>query len=423
MRKLILLLWFITQSSHAQEPYEVDYLFKNASVLTMADDTLLAHKNILVKDGIIKEISGTKTHLIKARHSIDLKGKFIIPSLSDAHVHLPENKDDLEKFLILNLINGVTKLRSMRGDWNHLEWRNEYNSETSVFPKLYLSAPPISQKDDFTSEQLEKYMDKAKDFDFIKILSVKDDILFNQLDSVCKINNISIGGHFPNNVSDDLVFKSNYTSFEHLGGLTELPELTANRLEEIKKNNIFICPTLSWYSIGSGRYSYDELRNQPGMQYIQKEIVDDWIDKTKQYREKIGKTAYEIEVEGELKKLDLKYQVIKKIHGLGIKMLLSPDSSSKYMVSGFGVVGEIELLKNSGLSNFEILEMATSNFATFFNGNYGTIAIGKDADFIVVNDNPLKNSNTLKTIEGVFINKQFLDKDDLNKLSESIIQN
>tara|TARA_R110002049_G_scaffold17731_2_gene68557 strand:- start:107281 stop:108450 length:1170 start_codon:yes stop_codon:yes gene_type:complete len=389
----------------------------------MADDTLLAHKNILVKDGIIKEISGTKTHLIKARHSIDLKGKFIIPSLSDAHVHLPENKDDLEKFLILNLINGVTKLRSMRGDWNHLEWRNEYNSETSVFPKLYLSAPPISQKDDFTSEQLEKYMDKTKDFDFIKILSIKDDILFNQLDSVCKINNISIGGHFPNNVSDDLVFKSNYTSFEHLGGLTELPELTANRLEEIKEHNIFICPTLSWYSIGSGRYSYDELRNQPGMQYIQKEIVDDWIDKTKQYREKIGKTAYEIEVEGELKKLDLKYQVIKKIHGLGIKMLLSPDSSSKYMVSGFGVFGEIELLKNSGLSNFEILEMATRNFATFFNGNYGTIAIGKDADFIVVNDNPLKNSNTLKTIEGVFINKQFLDKDDLNKLSESIIQN
>ena len=93
------------------------------------------------------------------------------------------------------------------------------------------------------------------------------------------------------------------------------------------------------------------------------------------------------------------------------------------MVAGFGVVGEMELLKNAELSNFEILKMATVNFSDFFKEDYGTIEAGKEADFILLNDNPLENINTLKTIEGVFFNENYLSKDALNKLSESILPN
>jgi imidazolonepropionase-like amidohydrolase len=93
------------------------------------------------------------------------------------------------------------------------------------------------------------------------------------------------------------------------------------------------------------------------------------------------------------------------------------------MVAGFGVVGEMELLKNAELSNFEILKMATVNFSDLFKEDYGTIEAGKEADFILLNDNPLENINTLKTIEGVFFNENYLSKDALNKLSESILPN
>jgi hypothetical protein len=389
----------------------------------MDNEEVLVGVNVLVKDGKVIEISNKNPKLINAKNRIDLHGKYIMPSLSDAHVHLPKDENDLEKFLILNLINGVTKLRSMRGDWSHLKWKEEYNTETSIYPRLYLSAPPISRKYDFNSEELEAYVDRAKDFDFIKILSIKDETLFKELDSLCKVNNITIGGHFPNNISDDLLFKSNYKSFEHLGGLTEQSELTENRIQEISKKDIFICPTLSWYSIGSGRYTFDELRKQPGMKYFSKEVIDDWILKTKQYRDKLGYKAYKEEVAIELKKLENKYQIIKKLNKIGVKMLLSPDSSSKYIVPGFGVVGEMELLKNADLSNFEILKMATVNFADFFNKDYGTIEEGKDADFIILNNNPLDNIDALKTIDALFFNNNYLDKDTLNELSKSILPN
>ncbi|MCD8412829.1 amidohydrolase family protein [Tenacibaculum finnmarkense] len=400
-----------------------DMVIKNVSVITMKTNELLTNQDVVIKKGKIISISATKKTDYKDMAILNGEDKYIMPSLSDAHVHLPKNEKELEKFLTLNLINGVTKLRSMRGDWKHLEWRNKYNTKTSMYPKLYLSAPPTSRRHNFNNEQIEKYVQNAKAFDFIKILSIKNESLFNKLDSLCKVNSIPIGGHFPNNVSDNQLFKSNYTSFEHLGGLTVQLALFEERMQEIKKNNIFICPTLSWYSIGSGRYSYQELRSQPGMKYISKKIADNWIEKTKQYRNKLGKQAYEKEVENELKKLNNKYQIIKKLNESGINMLLSPDSSSKYMVAGFGIVGEMELLKNAELNNFEILKMTTVNFANFFNENYGTIEEGKDADFIILKDNPLENIDALKTIEGVFFNKNYLDKHRLDNLSKTILLN
>ena len=417
-----------TQNTNKKDITKSEYLasnlvIKNVAVINMVTNKAIKNQDVVVKAGKIISIANAQEQDYKNMVVIDGSGKYMMPSLTDAHVHLPKNESDLERFFILNLINGVTKVRSMRGDWKHLEWREKYNTETSVYPKLYLSAPAISRRDDFSSEELQEFIENARDFDFVKILSIKNETLFKMLDSLCEVNEIKIGGHFPSNLTDAQIFKSSYASFEHLGGLTGQSELLENRLQEIKKKTIFICPTLSWYSVGSGRYSYEELRTQPGMQYVSKEMVNSWIEKTKQYRDKLGAKAYKEEVNIELGKLDEKYLIIKKLNELGVNMLLSPDSSSKYMVAGFGVVGEMELLKNAELSNFEILKMATVNFSDFFKEDYGTIEAGKEADFILLNDNPLENINTLKTIEGVFFNENYLSKDALNKLSESILPN
>ena len=416
------------QNTNKKDITKPDYLasnlvIKNVAVINMNTNSALKNQDVVVKAGKIISIANAQEQDYKNMVVIDGSGKYMMPSLTDAHVHLPKNESDLERFFILNLINGVTKVRSMRGDWKHLEWREKYNTETSVYPKLYLSAPAISRRDDFSSEELQEFIENARDFDFVKILSIKNETLFKMLDSLCEVNEIKIGGHFPSNLTDAQIFKSSYASFEHLGGLTGQSELLENRLQEIKKKTIFICPTLSWYSVGSGRYSYEELRTQPGMQYVSKEVVNSWIEKTKQYRDKLGAKAYREEVNIELGKLDEKYLIIKKLNELGVNMLLSPDSSSKYMVAGFGVVGEMELLKNAELSNFEILKMATVNFSDLFKEDYGTIEAGKEADFILLNDNPLENINTLKTIEGVFFNENYLSKDALKKLSESILPN
>src|SRR5690606_25763990 len=210
----------------------------------------------------IVSISDAKKTEYQNMVEIDGTDKYIMPSLTDAHVHFPETEAEMERMMQLYLINGVTKLRSMRGNWNHLDWKNKYNTASSIYPKLYRSAPPISRNYDLSSDEIEGLVKYAKEngFDFIKILSIQNQAIFTQLAAACEKYNLPIGGHFPNNVSDSLIFKSNYRSFEHLGDLAGRPELLDNRLQQIKAHDAFLCPILTWYSVGSVRHSYDVLR-------------------------------------------------------------------------------------------------------------------------------------------------------------------
>ena len=428
MQKLIILVTLLLSNYLISQAQEADIIFKNVSIIAMKNDMVLKNKSIAIKDGKIIEIAD-KTKFT-AKETIDAKGKFIMPSLSDAHVHFPVTEEEMETAMNLNLINGVTKLRSMRGDWKHYEWREKYNTFNSYYPKLYLSAPAISRNVDWTISETEEFVKAAKDrnLDFIKILSIKGQPLFKQLDSICKKYNMPIAGHYPrvasgNELNEDVIFNSNYTSFEHLGGLAgESQETIDRRIALLKAKKTTICPTLYWYSVGSGRYTIEESRNFPGMQFVPQTKVDEWVDGTNKYREKMGQTAFNEEVATEMKALDEKYRIIKQLHDAGIPMILSPDASGKYMVAGFSVLDEMELLKNTKLSNYEILKMSTTNFANFFNENYGILEVGKDADFIILNSNPLEDLQTLKNIQGIYFNQHFINKKALDTIRDSVLK-
>ena len=426
MQKIILFFVLtLSQFVFSQDSYDI--VFKNVNIVSMENDKVLLNQNIAILNGKIMVIENAKKSKLKAKKTIDLKGKYIMPSLADAHVHLPETEEELQRMFDLNLINGVTKLRSMRGDWKHKEWQNKYNTINSFYPKIYLSAPPISRNTEASVEQLEEFVKAVKEsnYGFIKILSIKNQEIFTKLDDLCKKYDVPLGGHFPrlamgNSLNEDVFFNSNYKSIEHLGGLVGEPNLFESRIQAIKKNNIYICPTLLWYSIGSGQYTNEQLQKLHGMEFVSNTTMQEWLTKTQEYRNKMGEQAIKDEVAKELKDLEEKYQVIARLQKEGIKMLLSPDASSKYMMTGCNVINEMELLQNAKLSNFEILQMATTNFSDFFNANYGLIKVGKDADFIVLENSPLEDLQTLKNVKGVYFNFNYLDTKALEKMKNNL---
>jgi hypothetical protein len=429
MKKILILATLLFAPFIFSQKQKFDVVFKNANIVSMENGKAILNQNIAIKDGKIMVIENAKKSKLKADKTIDLKGKYIMPSLADAHVHLPETEEELQQMFDLNLINGVTKLRSMRGDWKHKEWQNKYNTINSIYPKIYLSAPPISRNIEASTAQLEEFVKAVKEnnYGFIKILSIKSQEIFTQLDSLCKKYDVPLGGHFPrlamgNSLNEDVFFNSNYKSIEHLGGLTGEQNLFESRIQAIKKNNIYICPTLLWYSIGSGQNTYEELQNLPGMEYVSNKTMQEWTAKTKEYREKIGEEEYKKEVALELKVLDEKYKVINRLQKEGIKMLLSPDASSKFMMAGCNMVSEMDLLKKANLTNFEILQMATVNFAVFHKEYNGTIKVNKPADFIVLDENPLEDLQTLKNVKGVFFNYNYLDNKALEEMKKKWLE-
>src|SRR5690606_35757656 len=129
MQRLVILFIILVLNLYSGQAQEDVYIFKNVNIITMKDDQVLTNKTLVVQNGKIIEISDKTKHTSK--NIIDAKGKYLMPAMADAHVHFPESDEELEKVMKLNLINGVTKLRSMRGSWNDLERKNKYNSKES----------------------------------------------------------------------------------------------------------------------------------------------------------------------------------------------------------------------------------------------------------------------------------------------------
>lgn len=427
MNKLIISL-FIVLFGYYSYAQNADYIFKNVNIITMKDDKTITNQTVVINNGKIVEIANKTKY--KSENTIDAKGKYLLPTMADAHVHFPENEEELEKTMKLNLINGVTKLRSMRGDWNDYGRRLKYNTKESHYPKLYLSPPPIYKNHEFTTEELEQYVKATKDygFDFIKVLSIKSPNLLSKLDSLCKKYNLNIGGHYPDNpkgvrFSDQMVFSTNFNSIEHLGGLVGEPESYENRVKNIKQNKIFICPTMQWYAVGYGQYGIDEMLNQRGMEYISTDIKTDWAEKSKIYREKLGKDGFEEERSRYALEMEERFKVVKRLNDEGVKLLLSPDSSSKFIIPGFGMLEEMKLYQKAKISNYDILRSATTNFAMLFNENYGIIEVGKDADFMLLSQNPLNDLKALENVNAIFYNNQYLDQKQLNQIAKSVLPN
>src|SRR5690554_8196747 len=108
MQRLIIILIISLLGLYSQAQ-EADYIFKNVNIITMNDDKIIEKQTVVIKDGKIIEITGKTNY--KSENIIDGKGKFLMPTMADAHVHFPESYEELEKVMKLNLINGLTNFQ------------------------------------------------------------------------------------------------------------------------------------------------------------------------------------------------------------------------------------------------------------------------------------------------------------------------
>lgn len=86
-------------------------------------------------------------------------------------------------------------------------------------------------------------------------------------------------------------------------------------------------------------------------------------------------------------------------------LLAGPDPTGDgHILPGFGDQREIELLVDSGFTPVEAIKIATLNGATYLgqSDHIGSIAIGKNADLVVVKGDPSSHINDIENVELVF---------------------
>lgn len=77
----------------------------------------------------------------------------------------------------------------------------------------------------------------------------------------------------------------------------------------------------------------------------------------------------------------------------GGRVTLGSDSGYIYNLYGFGYIQEMELMREAGFHPLEVIKSATLNGAEAIGLDHeiGTIQVGKKADFVIVEENPLEN--------------------------------
>jgi imidazolonepropionase-like amidohydrolase len=85
--------------------------------------------------------------------------------------------------------------------------------------------------------------------------------------------------------------------------------------------------------------------------------------------------------------------LIRRLHDGGVLLTVGSDLASPWVIPGVAFHQELGLLESAGLSRSDVLSMATRNGAQALGilGDVGTVEVGKRADLVVLEANPLMN--------------------------------
>ena len=107
-------------------------------------------------------------------------------------------------------------------------------------------------------------------------------------------------------------------------------------------------------------------------------------------------------VDKTLKVKDAHVESVKKAYEKGIQIALGADAGTPFNYHS-NTAYEMELLARLDISNMDILKMATINSARCVGveKDYGSIEVGKQADLVCLNENPLENISNVRKINRV----------------------
>lgn len=421
-------------------------LITKVNIFNGKDSTLILNRDVVIENGLIADITG---HFIptkgKSYKTINGKGKTLMPGLIDAHIHLSGSgcvpwkniKADEEYNLSAYLHSGITTVYEMGGMGSRLEkLSKKVEKGTLLGPTIYHAHIPITIKKShpipLSKEMLnwplkmfvgiitptientgeagkiiKKYTEKK--VDYVKIIC--DQIPPDSPEMPFPLLKALI----------DESHKKGFKVFVHIGSPDDAVnavnagadvlahgiwrgKLTPEQADIIANSKIPMIYTLAAFqnvnAINKGEYipnKYDSL-------LVPKIILDPvtkWNGLDIKNQPVMSKFFNDV-----TKKSKYLLDNFKLLHDRNVTILVGTDSSLPGTYAGSTLLQEMDALKQYGMTNFEILTGATYLSSKLFlkNPDFGSVEKGKKANLLLINGNPLKNLEFVKTPETIFMN-------------------
>ncbi|TXE18780.1 amidohydrolase family protein [Psychroserpens burtonensis] len=454
----------------------------NVTITDVENQKLIPNQTVVITNDLISDIQSSKNIKVPENAiAIDGTGKYLAPGLTDAHMHFSQNgglytrpdainlqefvpygdeittsKTTMENKLRRYLKNGITTVFDVGSPLYYLEKSKTFEDKYFA-PTIYMTGPlsttykPEIYKDfpddsPFALTQtIEEGIKSVQDQlpykpDFIKIwyivgadgLSVEESARKNLpivkaiIDEAHK-NNLKIAVHATQRITAQLAVENGADFLVHS---VDDEILKPGFVQLMKKNKVVLCPTLivsSGYANTFGQnlnFSPYDLKTanpfQLGTLLDLKHLSDTLLVNRYKAMGNSNERLEGLRREDSISRVNLKILL-----DAGVTIATGTDAGNLGTLHVSSYQAELKAMQASGMSNWQILVASTINGAKILNkeNQFGSIAIGKKANLILLDENPIQNLENLTKINKV-INKGvvFDPKDLVQDTPEILVQ-
>jgi len=402
-------------AGHLASKTSAPVIFENVNVVDVENGVLLEGRHVMVADGSIESISDTRIDKEDAVR-IDGTGKSLMPGMWDMHGHFGLSDG------VLNIAGGITSVRDIGGVHDKImELTAKFDSGEIIGPNTY-RAGFMDKTGPFASgwaaESLEDALDRV---DFyaengyiqIKLYSSIKPEWVAPIAERAHSHGMRLSGHIPAFMSAEQAVRAGYDEIQHIN-MVFLNFLAGDREDTreqirftlygdeagnldldgqeaqdffalLKENNVVIDATAAIFDT--------QLRHHAGDPDPTFAAVIDHLPPS------IARSLYNPDmdmgdmVEAWLRSAENQAAMLKALHDNGIQLVPGSDN-----IAAFTVHREIELYSEAGISNADVLRIATLDSARVVgvDDQTGSITVGKDSDLILIDGNPFEDISAIR---------------------------
>jgi imidazolonepropionase-like amidohydrolase len=428
--------------------------FVDVNVIPLDRNRVAERQTVVVRgDRIVAFGPVASTAVPAGATRIDGRGKYLVPGLAEMHAHViggnnPNHEQLNRDIMFLYIANGITSIRAMLGAPNQIPLREQLRRGEMLGPTMYVSAPSLNGNAAPNPDTAAKLVraHKAAGYDFLKIHPGLSRDTYDAIVRTANEVGLTWAGHVPAAVGLRHAIASRQSTVDHLDGMLEatLPDSLQARLgtpgavsmeqfirnvdpskfaaiaAEMKTAGIWNVPTMViWENLYSQSETPEQMGAREEMKYASRQARAAYVaQKTNMVVQQQGAG---LTPELSAQYIALRRRALKALADVGTPLLMGTDSPQLFMVPGFALHREIELIAQAGITPYQILESGAKNVARYAaeqlkqDGRFGTVAVGNRADLVLLDANPLENIANLKKRAGVMAKGRWTSAAEIEK--------
>ncbi|MBO0591163.1 amidohydrolase family protein [Cellulophaga sp. E16_2] len=395
-------------------------VIKNVNVFT-AEGTLLKNQDVVVAGDNIKSIKASDDQEIsKEIKVINGSGKTLMPGMFDMHTHNTKFRG------MLHVAGGVTSVRDLANNKQLKKLSNQFTTNEIIGPRIVTfggiidgNGPYANQRNVVNSveeglAEIQEYKDLG--YEQIKLYSSIRPEWVAPLTKRAHELEMRVSGHIPAFMTATQAINQGYDEIQHMNMVflnflsdtidTRTPlrhtmsayhgvdlDLKSKEyldfVQLLKTKNIRIDPTVSIFE-----NMFVSVKGEPSPTYVK--IIDrlPLLNQRDYYSGGLPKSGEKIaRYKGSFNKM---LAVVYDLYENGIEVVAGTDG-----LPGFLYHRELELYAQAGIPIAEVLKIATIKSAemTGVSESYGSVEVGKKADLILIDGNPLEEISDIRKVE------------------------